>query len=120
MARARSAVKVTVGGGPLSYTPAMNPEDQEDMLVSLAVKLAIKRLSDGTASNQLVSEIIKFGTQKEKLAREKLERENELLKAKTESIKAMEENKKLYADAIRAFGLYSGHPVDEEDEYEDY
>ena len=102
-----------------SFTPAMNMDDQEDQLIALATDLAIKRLRDGTASNQLVSEIIKFGTAKERLAKEKLQRENELLRAKTEAIKSSEENKRLYTAAIKAMGIYSGTLDDDEDELDE-
>ena len=48
--------------------------------------------------------------------KEKLEKENELISAKIESIKSMEKNEALYADAIAAFKRYSGQQ--EFDEYE--
>ena len=100
----------------------MTPEDQEDQLIALAVDLAVQRLKDGTASNQLVSEIIKLGTVKERLAREKLQRENEMLKAKTEAIEASKNNGEMYLKAIEAMRRYSGYSGDDEDdyEYEDY
>lgn len=123
MARA----KRTADAGSLkdlpSIAPAMTPEDQEDQLVSLAVNLAMKRLRDETASNQLISEIIKMGTAKERLTREKLQRENEMLRAKTEAIEASKQNGEKYLAAIRAFGIYSGRPgmeYEEYDEIEDY
>ena len=120
MARTQRAKKaVDEYNGP-SITPAMSPEDQEDQLVTLAVDLAMRRLKEGTASNQLVAEIIKMGTQKERLAREKLQRENDMLKVKTEAIEASKRNSELYADAIKAFRQYSGHvSFDDEDEYEE-
>lgn len=103
-----------------SFTPAMNPDDQEDELISLAVDLAMQRLRDGTASNQLVSEIIKLGTAKERLTREKLQRENEMLKAKTESIQAARENGERYIEAIRAMKVYAGMgSFEDEEDYED-
>lgn len=121
MARAHRSLAEVGDYEQPSYTPAMNMDDQEDQLIALATELAIKRLRDGTASNQLVSEIIKFGTAKERLAREKLQRENELLRAKTEALRSSEENKRLYAEAIKAMGIYSGTLEDNDDELnEDY
>ena len=100
--------------------PAMNPDDQEDELISLAVDLAMQRLRDGTASNQLVSEIIKLGTAKERLTREKLQRENEMLKARTEAIQASKENGERYLAAIKAMRVYAGFGgVEEDEEYEE-
>ena len=118
MARAQRAKKVASEYEQPSVTPAMTPEDQEDQLISLAVDLAVQRLRDGTASNQLVSEIIKLGTVKERLSREKLQRENEMLKAKTEAIEASKNNGEMYMKAIRAMKLYSGFGDEEDDDYE--
>ena len=123
MARAQRSKKEADYYEQPSITPAMTPEDQEDQLISLAVDLAIQRLSDGTASNQLVSEIIKLGTVKERLTREKLQRENEMLRAKTEAIEASKNNGEMYMKAIKAMRSYAGLPdidFEDEDEYEDY
>lgn len=119
MARSRGAAKEVEERDQPSMTPAMTPEDQEDQLISLAVDLAIKRLKEGTASNQLVSELIKLGTTKERLAKEKLQRENDMLRAKTEALEAAKNNGEKYAAAIEAMRIYSGYP-DDEDDYEDY
>lgn len=121
MARPRASAKIVEDIGQPSFTPAMTLEDQEDQLVALAVDLAIKRLREGTASNQLVSELIRMGTTKEKLAKEKLKRENEMLRAKTEALEAAKSNGEKYAAAIQAMRIYSGMPdIVDEDEYEDY
>jgi len=120
MARARRPAKDLGGYDQPSMTPAMTPEDQEDQLISLAVDLAIKRLQEGTASNQLVSELIKLGTTKERLAKEKLQRENEMLKAKTEALEAAKDNGRMYAEAIAAMRTYSGYSEVDDDEFENY
>lgn len=120
MARTRRPAKDIGGFDQPSMTPAMTPEDQEDQLISLAVDLAIKRLREGTASNQLVSELIKLGTTKERLAKEKLQRENEMLRAKTEALEAAKNNGEKYAAAIKAMRAYSGYPDVDDDDFEDY
>ena len=121
MARAQRPRKVVEKYDEPSFTPAMTPEDQEDQLISLAVDLAVKRLREGTASNQLVSEIIKLGTTKERLAKEKLQRENEMLRAKTEAIEASKRNVEMYEAALKAMRDYSGvSAIEEDDDYEDY
>ena len=122
MARAQRARKaIDEYSGP-SITRPMNLDDQEDQLITLAVDLAMKRLKEGTASNQLVAEIIQMGTTQERLAREKLQRENDMLRVKTEAIEASKRNGDLYADALKAFRQYSGHIdfVDEDEYEEDY
>ena len=50
-----------------------------------------------------------MGSMREKLERERLEKENELLKAKTEELKSARRIEELYADAIKAMQKYSGH-----------
>ena len=122
MARTRQVKSYDEDFSQPSITPAMTPEDQEDQLISLAVDLAVKRLREGTASNQLVSEIIKLGTTKERLAKEKLQRENEMLRAKTEAIEASRRNGEMYAEAIKAMREYAGVQAIEDDDYdeEDY
>lgn len=123
MARTQRPRKVVEKYDEPSFTPAMTPEDQEDQLISLAVDLAVKRLREGTASNQLVSEIIKLGTTKERLAKEKLQRENEMLRAKTEAIEASKRNVEMYEAALKAMRDYSGVSAieeDDDDDYEDY
>lgn len=103
--------------------PAMTPEDQEDQLISLAVDLALQRLKDGTASNQLVSEILKLGTTKERLQKEKLKRENDMLRAKTEAIEAQKHTDEMYKKALDAMRTYAGlgryYEDDEDEEYEE-
>ena len=119
MARTIGTAKRVANNELPLMSPAMTPEDQEDRLIALAVDLAEKRLIEGTASNQLVTELIKLGTTKERLAKEKLQRENEMLRAKTEALEAAKNNGEKYAAAIEAMRIYSGYP-DDDDDYEDY
>lgn len=88
--------------------PALTPEDVEDELISLAAGLAKQRLLDGTASNQLIAEVLKLGTAKERLQREKLRHENELLQAKTKAIESGERMIELYQNAVNAMTIYTG------------
>ena len=100
---------------------AMTPEDKEDELILLATNLAAERLRDGTASNQLIAELIRLGTTKERLQKEKLRRENEMLRAKTEAIEAQKHTDEMYKKALDAMRSYAGfgNIEDEFDEYED-
>ena len=102
---------------PLPYTA----DEAEDQLVSLAVNLAMSRLQDGTASNQLIAEVLKLGTAKERLQKEKLRKENELLSAKTESIRSQKSSEAFQARVLRALHSYAPtiYTVDEEDDYEE-
>ena len=102
-----------------THAAPMTVEDAEDELISLAVDVARRRLLDGSASNQLVSEIIKMGTVKERLQKEKLQKENELLRAKTENLKSQKNMEELYAKAIEAMRSYSPTPYEVEETEDD-
>lgn len=93
--------------------PALTPEARENQMVALAVNLAEQQLRDGTASSQVITHYLKLGTMKEKLEREKLEKENELLRAKTEAIQSAKRIEELYADAIKAMQRYQGRTEDD-------
>lgn len=96
-----------------SSTP-LSQEARENMIISLAFDLAEQRLRDGTATGQEVTYWLRYGSQRDKLEREMMEQKAELLKAKTDAIKAAEKTELLYADAIRAFRAYAGEGDDEE------
>ena len=93
--------------------PAMTLEDREDQLVLLAVNLAEQKLLDGTASNSLINHYLTLGSTKAKLEREKLAKENELLKAKTNQIRSEESSEALYREVILAMTEYQGRDEDE-------
>ena len=85
--------------------PVLSPEARENQLISLAMDRAEEKLLNGTASSQL----IKLGTEKERLEREKLAKENELLKAKTSAIEASKESAVEYAKVLEAMRAYGGN-----------
>jgi hypothetical protein len=89
--------------------PALNPDTRENQLISLAVDVAEKQLREGTASSQVITHFLKLATTREKLEREKLERENEVLRAKAETYESAHRVEELYANAIDAMRLYSGN-----------
>lgn len=99
--------------------PATTPEARESQLISLAVDLAEKQLSEGTASAQVITHYLKLGTTREQLEKAKLERENELLSAKVEAIASAQRVEELYAQALKAMKSYTGEevPVEDEDMY---
>ncbi len=96
--------------------PALDPEARENQLIALADSLAEEKLRDGTASNQLIIHYLRLGSTKERLEKEKLEKENELLRAKTEALESAKRSEELYAEAIKAITRYTGHYEDEYDE----
>ena len=98
--------------------PATTPEARENQMVSLAIGLAEKQLAEGTASSQVITHYLKLASSREQLEKEKLARENELLKAKVENIHSSANVEALYKDALNAMKTYSGQEPEEE-YYED-
>jgi hypothetical protein len=96
--------------------PATTPEARENQLIALAVDLAEKQLSEGTASSQVISHYLKLGSTRERLEKEKLEKENELLSAKTDAIQSAKKNEELYKKALNAMRTYSGQGGRDNDE----
>lgn len=88
--------------------PALTPEARENQMISLAIDCAEQQLRDGTASSQVITHYLKLGSTKERLEKEKLERENELLRARTESLQSMKHIEELYTNALKAMQRYSG------------
>ncbi len=88
--------------------PALNPESRENQMISLAVDLAEKQLLEGTASSQVITHYLKLGSTKAELEKEKLRQENELLRAKTESLQSMQRIEELYSNALEAMKNYGG------------
>ena len=98
----------------VSRKPATSVEEQENIMIGLAIKQAEKELREGKASAQVVLHYLKLGSTKERLEREKLEQETSLVKAKTKAYQSADELKEMYKDAIKAMGIYSGE-VDEDE-----
>lgn len=100
-------------------SPAATPEARENQLISLAIDVAEEQLANGTASAQVITHYLKLGTTKERLEKEKLERENELLKAKAEMIQSQKDTERLYKEAIQAMQTYAGFGSSRLDDEED-
>ena len=99
--------------------PALTPETRENQLIAMAMDLVEQRLADGTASSQETTHFLKLGSPKARIEKEKLEREVELLRAKTEALESEKNMAEMYTRAIKAMQRYGGHGGDDE-EYEDY
>lgn len=97
--------------------PASTPEGRQAQIAAAAVDLAEKRILDGTASNQLVLHYLKIADPMRKVEQEILEKQKELIVAKTENLASQKKIEELYADAIKAMTRYNGGST--EDDYED-
>lgn len=95
--------------------PATTPQSRENQMISLAVDLAEKQITKGTASAQVITHYLKLGTAKESLERKKLEAENALLKARVENIASAAQSSEMYTQALNAMRAYSGQEVEIED-----
>ena len=89
--------------------PVLSPEARENQLISLAMDRAEEKLLNGTASSQLITHFLKLATEKERLEREKLVQENELLKARTDAIKEDQKSSVEYAKVLEAMRAYGGN-----------
>ena len=96
--------------------PATTLEAREKQLVSLAVDLAERQLSDGTATSQVITHYLKLGSTRDKLEQEIMIEQKKLLVAKTEAMASSQRVEALYKDALNAMRNYSGQ---EEIDYDD-
>lgn len=99
--------------------PAKTPEARENQLIAYAMALVEERLLNGTASSQETTHFLKMGSTKAKAELEILERQKDLMAAKTEAIKSGKIMEELYKKAMSAFSSYSGNPEGDPDEFYD-
>jgi len=97
-------------------TPGQTLEKREAQLINLAIEAAEKQLREGTAGPSVIVHYLKLGTTREQLEQDRLRRENELLRAKAESLESQARTEELFKEAIAAFKSYHG---DGEEDYED-
>ena len=96
--------------------PADSPEARENQLIAAAVDLAERQLLEGTASPSVITHYLRLASGRERLEREKLERENAVLRAKAEAYESNRRTEELYAQAIEAMRSYSGMGFDDNEE----
>lgn len=101
---------------PRRRPPATTPQAREDQLIAAAVDLAERQILKGTASSQVITHFLKLASSRERLEMEKLQRENELLKAKTEAVQSSKRVEELYTNALNAMRSYSGQGSRGEDD----
>lgn len=91
--------------------PGKSIDGRENQLISLAVDLAAKQIRNGTASSQVITHFLKLGSSQTLLEKAKLDKENQLLQAKTEALKSQKKVEELYAQALNAMRNYSGQDL---------
>lgn len=103
---------------PKKMRPALTPEARENQLISLAVDLAEQQLRDGTASSQVITHYLKLGSTKERIEKEILEKQKELIEAKTQNLHSAARVEELYSKALTAMRTYAGqNQGDDADDY---
>lgn len=94
---------------PVRLRKARTLEARENQLASLAMDVAEQQLLDGTASPSVITHFLKLSSTKEKLEKEILKTQKELMEAKTENLKSTKRIEELYSNAMDAMRVYSGH-----------
>jgi hypothetical protein len=100
---------------PKRRRSARSPEAAERQCIMSAYELAQHQLDEGTASPSVITHYLKLASGRERLEREKLERENEVLRAKAEAYESNKKTEELYEQAIQAMKTYSGYDTVDED-----
>lgn len=102
----------------ISKKPARTPEEQEQIMIALAMECAEKQLREGTASSQVITHYLKLASSREKLEQEIKEKEKQLLEAKTENLQSNTRLEEMYTKCVDAMKLYGGCISDEDNEEE--
>lgn len=98
--------------------PVLTPEARENQMIGLAIDLAEKQLLEGTASSQVITHFLKLASSKEKIEKEILKKQKELIEAKTESLKSAQSFEEMCKEAIAAMSGYSGNNQNEDEFYD--
>lgn len=104
----KKAKAVTSSESSRKMRPALSEEARESQMISLAVDLAEKQLQEGTASSQVITHYLKLGSTKERIEKEILMKQKELIEAKTQSLQSAQRIEELYKNALDAMRNYSG------------
>lgn len=97
--------------------PALSRNERENQMINYAECLAEKQLREGTASSAVIVHYLKLGTEKEALERERLRKENDLISAKSESLKSQKRTEELFANALKHLKEYRGDNENSEEDY---
>lgn len=94
-------------------SPATTPEDAERRLQAMAYQLAEKQLRDGTISATVLAQLVKSGSQRERMEQERLKAQVELDVRKAEGMESAIRMEEKYDAAINAMRAYGGHDPQE-------
>ena len=97
---------------------ARTPDARESQICAAAMDLAEQKIRDGTASSQLICHFLKRSDPAERVRLDILERQRDLIEAKTESIKAARRTEDAMLAAFDAMKRYRGINLDDDDDEE--
>lgn len=93
---------------PRRRSHAKTPEERESILVAKSLNLIESQIDDGSVSSTVLAIYAKAGTERDRLEKERLRNENDVLRKKLETMEAAVDVKNLMEDALNAFKGYSG------------
>lgn len=96
--------------------PILTPEEWENRLIALSYQAVEQRILDGTATSAEYVHFLKAGSVRQREEMEKLQKENELLKAKTAAIESERNRGEFYKEVIDALSSYRTESPDELDD----
>lgn len=96
-------------------TPPRTAQAREDQLIAMAYDRVEERIRNNQATGPELVHFLKMGSAKGRLEKEILEKERELVTAKTEALHAQKRIEELYSKAIAAMKSYSGDNDDQDD-----
>ena len=114
MARARKEATSPTKGRRMR--PGLTPEARNSQLMSMATDLAEQKLRDGTAPTQIIVHYLRMATEKDKLEREILRKQEELMEAKRQNLQSQKRYEDLVSNALEAMRRYSGNSGSDEDD----
>ncbi|MBO7452568.1 MAG: hypothetical protein J6U54_19745 [Clostridiales bacterium] len=88
--------------------PAFSDEERENQLIALAYDAVEARIREGTASSQELVHFLKMGSTREKKERQIMDKQEELLTAKTSALESQKNLEGLMREAMLAFREYAG------------
>lgn len=95
------------------FSPARSVDEREKQMMALAVDCAEKQMRDGTASAQVICHYLKLASTRDRIERELMEKQKEVLSAKIEMLESAKRTEELYLNALEAMKSYSGNSYDE-------
>lgn len=89
--------------------PARTPEAREAELVSLALDNIEQQLIEGTASSQILVQLLRTSSTRDRLEREKIINETEKIKSQRAALESQANVEALYENAVEAMRNYGGN-----------